>query len=108
MNKKINEKIIVLRHKINMNTIDPFIYFSNSRRNLISTSNSTLCSSVAILSVGRGGRAYKGLVLIRDFSPWLAEKTRLKKKHSPGSRRISNPYLPFSKEILDMVFTAER
>ena len=32
MNKGINEQIIVLRYKIDMNRTDPFTYFSNTKR----------------------------------------------------------------------------
>lgn len=31
MNKGINEQIIVLRYKIDMNRTDPFMYFSNTK-----------------------------------------------------------------------------
>lgn len=41
------------RYKIAMNRTDPFMHFSNKKRNPNFYPNSTLCSNVGILSIGQ-------------------------------------------------------
>lgn len=103
MNKGINEQI-VLRCKIDTNRI----YSCTSQ--IISTSNSALCSNVAILSVGlREEKTYKGLTFILDFSLWLADMIRLKKRNTVlvhGAHLISIYLL--LRRFLDMVFRVRK